>query len=92
MVTLETTEKKIILPIWHEVNRQQVIVFSPILGDSVAITSELPLDEIVLAIEAVAWIERAWPGFWNRWLQKFDSDDHQFVREECARRILKEVD
>lgn len=43
-------------------------------------------------VSAADRIERAWPGVWERWLQKFDSDDHQFVREECARRILKEME
>jgi hypothetical protein len=55
MVALERTEKKIILPIWHGVNLQQVTAFSPFLGDTVAIRSDLPLDEIVLAVEAVVW-------------------------------------
>jgi hypothetical protein len=55
MVALERTDKKIVLPIWHGVNLEQVTAFSPILGDRVAIRSDLPLDEIVLVIEAVVW-------------------------------------
>jgi hypothetical protein len=42
-------------------------------------------------VSAAVRIERAWPGLWDRWLQKFAPSDHQFVREECARRILEEI-
>jgi hypothetical protein len=42
-------------------------------------------------VSAADRIERAWPGVWQRWLQKFDPSDHQFVRKECARRILDEI-
>jgi hypothetical protein len=41
-------------------------------------------------VSAKARIDRAWPGYWERWIQKFDPADQQFVREECARRILEE--
>jgi hypothetical protein len=40
-------------------------------------------------VSAEERIDRAWPGYWERWIQKFDLEDQQFVREECARRILE---
>ena len=35
-------------------------------------------------------ISRAWDANWQRWLQKFDPEDWQYVRKECARRILQQ--
>jgi hypothetical protein len=37
-------------------------------------------------------IERAWTSYWKRWLSKFDAEDHDMVRRECAERILAEID
>ena len=55
LFALETKERKIILPIWHDVNREQVLAFNPILADRFAFPSTKPLDEIVFAIEAATW-------------------------------------
>jgi hypothetical protein len=36
-------------------------------------------------------IQRAWPGYWRRWLAKFDTADHDKVRDECSDLILMEL-
>lgn len=53
-VSRELNESKIILPIWHEVTKDEVINFSPTLADKVAIkSSELSLEEIAAAIKGI---------------------------------------
>ena len=41
-----TDKKKVILPIWHNVTHNDVLSYSPMLSDLVAISTELPLAEI----------------------------------------------
>lgn len=36
--------------------------------------------------------ERAWPGVWQRWLEKFEESDFNYVRKVCALAILGELD
>ena len=55
--TKEIVEKKrVMLPVWHDVSRDQVYEYSPRLADRVGISTALDMDEIVrrlyLAIEA----------------------------------------
>jgi hypothetical protein len=45
-------ERKVILPIWHELTREDLMEFSPSLANKVAISSARPLSEIVSAIKA----------------------------------------
>jgi hypothetical protein len=37
-------------------------------------------------------IERAWAGYWQRWLEKFDPEDWPFVRQQCAALIEQELE
>jgi hypothetical protein len=56
MIALETSERKIILPIWHgNITEQQVKDFAPLLADRIAIHSTRPIADIVLAIETATW-------------------------------------
>lgn len=43
-------------------------------------------------ISAECRIERAWPGYWQRWLQKFAPEDWPEVRRLCARLIHAEIE
>jgi TIR domain len=51
LFALETQERKIILPIWHNVTVDDVVEFNPILADRKAIPSNKSLEEVVFAIE-----------------------------------------
>jgi hypothetical protein len=37
-------------------------------------------------------IARAWPGLWSRWSEKFAPEDLPAMRQECARRIIAEME
>jgi len=50
---LETTERKIILPIWHDVTEEDVRLYNPMLADRVALKSSQSLQAITSEIEAV---------------------------------------
>jgi hypothetical protein len=51
--TKEIIEKKrVILPIWHNVSKQQVYDYSPRLADRVAISTGIKMDEIVRRLHA----------------------------------------
>ena len=43
-------DKKVVLPIWHNIAREDLVKYSPSLANKVAIISTRPLSEIVLAI------------------------------------------
>jgi len=58
LFALETKERTVLLPIWHKVTRENVLKFSPILADRIAIPSTKPLGEIVFAIEFAAGISQ----------------------------------
>jgi len=55
LFALETKEKKIVLPIWHNVDHDEILAFNPILADRFAIPSTKSLEEIVFAIEGATW-------------------------------------
>ena len=55
LVTKEVSTGKTILPIWHNVNKEYVLAYSPILADKLAVSTEYGIgkviDEILKAIE-----------------------------------------
>ena len=55
MITLETNEKKILLPILHNVSLEEAVAFNPILGDRLAFRSDMSIDKLILAIETATW-------------------------------------
>lgn len=46
LVSLEVNERKIILPVWHNIDLQGVREFSPILADRLAVSSSIGIDKI----------------------------------------------
>lgn len=59
LFTLETAERKIIIPIWHNVTEREVREYSPILASRFASVSEQGIDAVVAQIKkAVAFVER----------------------------------
>jgi hypothetical protein len=58
LFALETEERKIVLPVWHGVERDSVAVFHPLLADRVAVKSSEGLHTVVNAIKnAVGFIQ-----------------------------------
>lgn len=54
LVTRSTDDKQVLLPVWHEISKEQVADQSPSLADKVALkTSDLTIDEIADQIAAV---------------------------------------
>jgi len=54
LAALEVSGRKVILPIWHGVSREEVVRVSPPLADRVAVSSTLPLETVAAKIlEAV---------------------------------------
>jgi hypothetical protein len=50
LVSREINGEKVILPIWHKINRQQLAQYSPILADKIAITTDKGIASICDAI------------------------------------------
>ena len=50
LVARDDGSEKVIIPIWHLVQRHDVLKFSPTLADKLAIDSKLPIEEIVRQI------------------------------------------
>ena len=47
LATREVNGRKVILPVWHKIGFQQVLEYSPVLADRLAITTDQGLDYIV---------------------------------------------
>ena len=56
LVAREISSGKLILPIWHEVSKEDVASFSPILADRLAVTSDKGMEQVVKEIlTAIKW-------------------------------------
>ena len=56
LFALETKESKIILPIWHDISKSEVLAFSPMLADRNALkTSDYTVDEIAEKVKRVIY-------------------------------------
>lgn len=53
MAALEIDGRKVILPVWHDIGRDEVACYSPILADRLAISSDQGVDTVVKKILAV---------------------------------------
>jgi hypothetical protein len=47
LVALETAEHKVVLPIWKDVNHDEVLGYSPVLGDRVAVLASVGIPRVV---------------------------------------------
>lgn len=50
LVSLESEKRKRILPVWHNVSRDEVARFSPILADRLAVSTERGIEHVITAI------------------------------------------
>jgi hypothetical protein len=54
LVTMEVSGKQVILPLWHDISKDEVVSYSPSLADKVALrTADYTIDEIADEIAAV---------------------------------------
>src|SRR5262249_15221932 len=53
----EEDERKVILPVWHDVDKTTVTKFSPILGDALAANTEAGIESVVKQIIRVIFSE-----------------------------------
>lgn len=58
LVGRETGDRKIVLPVWHNVDAEDVRAYSPILADRVALSSTLGMPQIVEALLAAVSLAR----------------------------------
>jgi hypothetical protein len=55
LVTMEVSGKQVILPLWHDISKDEVVSYSPSLADKVALrTADYTVDEIADEIASVA--------------------------------------
>lgn len=71
----EDTSTKVVLPIWHKINRDSVASISPLLADKLAVSTDEGLDTVVNAILKVAGGTREITA---QQLNKRYSDDFKF--------------
>ena len=50
LVAMEVNGRKVILPVWHNVTRNDVAKYSPILAGRLAVSSSTGLDNVVAEI------------------------------------------
>ena len=59
LVARETKDKKIILPIWHNISAKEIRRFSPMLADRFAIDSAVGIDKMVASLLSVIKFDRS---------------------------------
>lgn len=50
LTSLEENNRKVILPIWHKITKKEVVKYSPILADKLAVESSNGLDNVIESI------------------------------------------
>jgi hypothetical protein len=50
LVALETPERKVVLPVWHQVGRSEVAEYSPTLASKVAVSTALGIDAVATSV------------------------------------------
>ena len=53
LLSKEETAQKVILPIWHEINKEEVIKYSPLLADKLAASTEKGIESVAQQILSV---------------------------------------
>jgi hypothetical protein len=72
LVSREVNGKKVILPIWHKVEREQILNYSPILADKLGISSKKGIHEICNAIMDVIGTKEEVSNIKNQVLNEYD--------------------
>ncbi|BAZ27056.1 hypothetical protein NIES4073_79720 [Kalymmatonema gypsitolerans NIES-4073] len=73
-VSKEVTSGKVILPIWHQVSREDVLAFSPTLADKLALKSSQGIDYIISELVKILTPNSATPPVPPPKLQTFQFD------------------
>lgn len=90
LLSLEVGGRSRILPIWHNLSSQEVLEFSPVMADRVALSSNLPINEIVdhIAVQIGADEGIPTPNDIDSSISPGILVDHQ-IMEAIARGLMK---
>jgi hypothetical protein len=93
MFSLETDNRKIILPVWHNVGADEVREFSPILADRVGVTTESGLDRVVHEIKvAVGAADRQKFLGKDTWKENFHELDQDITHRKASDKLSRSVE
>lgn len=80
LFALETTGRKVILPVWKDVTEEEVRAFSPILAGRLGVLASAGLDRIVHEIKlAVGYTKVGWDLAQPQWKSRFAALDEALV-------------
>ena len=85
LFALETTERKVILPIWKDVTEDDVKAFSPILAGRLGVPSADGIERIIYEIQrAVGLTERVRDLSQSKWKERFASLDIDLAHRKAV--------
>ncbi len=89
LFSLETTERKVILPIWKDVSEEDVRAFSPILAARLGVPASKGVDEVVGEIQRAVQVARRASALNSLDIvtEKFLALDQEFARQKRAREL-----
>lgn len=92
LFALETTERKVILPIWMNVSEADVRDFSPILAGRLGVSTDVGLENVILEIKrAVGLADRIRDIGRSAWKAKFEAIDADLQHRRASEQRAKTV-
>ncbi len=90
---LETTERKVILPIWKGVSEDEVRGFSPILAGYLGISTDQGMARVVNEIKRAVGLVDRYKGLQEAaWKEKFSSLDADWKHQKAADTLARTTD
>ncbi len=90
LFALETTERKVILPIWKDVKEDEVRDFSPILATRVGVSTDRGIEQVVHEIKrAVGLVDRYKGLEASAWKSKFAALNADIAHKKAAEALSR---
>jgi hypothetical protein len=93
LFSLETAERKVILPVWKDVTLDDVRKFSPILAGRLGVSTDRGIEGVVYEIKrAVGLVDRVRELHSEPWNEKFATLNADLKHERAAKALAQSSD
>jgi hypothetical protein len=93
LFSLESDNKKVILPIWHSVDVNEVRDFSPILAGRLGVRTESGLDRVIHEIKVAVGLANRQKALGNSsWSKKFTELDQDIKHQKASDNLSRTVE
>jgi TIR domain len=93
LFSLESDNKKVILPVWHNVDVDEVRGFSPILAGRLGVKTETGLDNVVREIKVAVGLADRQRSLGNGvWKQNFLELDQDIIHKKASDELSRSIE